>query len=241
LVHELFAATSGAFLRAQLVRPPTLAIDLGCGAGWSTVALGEATAARLVAGLDASARWITLAQRFRTERRRFFVHDVATIPFPVGPAELLYSRLLLTHLPNPAGVLARWATQLQPGGRLVLEEVEQIGTAHPVFGRYLELVARVAAHDGVSLFIGPILATLEPVEELVRIGSEVRPLAVKNATAASLFQSNLRGWRTHPAVLADVGADDLRALERDLARVATRQGEAYDTEWSVRQVAYERA
>src|SRR4029450_13566344 len=79
---------------------------------------------------------------------------------PVAPADLLYCRLLLTHLPDPATAVARWATQLRPDGRLLIDEVESIETKHDVLRRYLALVADLVAHEGGELYIGPRLAVM---------------------------------------------------------------------------------
>src|SRR5881398_3141847 len=101
LVHEVFAATTRPFLADWVREPPDLAVDLGCGTGLSTHFLAEVTAAHHVAGLDSSARFIALARPSATNRVQFFEHDVTRVPFPVVPADLLYCRLLLTHLPDP--------------------------------------------------------------------------------------------------------------------------------------------
>src|SRR6266508_3249975 len=145
LVHDVFSATTRPFLAEQVVRAPELAVDLGCGTGLSTHFLAEVTSAGHAAGLDSSARFIELARESATNRVQFFTHDVTSTPFPVVAADLLYCRLLLTHLPDPAAALAGWATQLRPGGRLLIDEVDSIETKHNVLRRYLELVADLVA------------------------------------------------------------------------------------------------
>jgi trans-aconitate 2-methyltransferase len=238
LVHELLAPTSRLLLSREVSSPPGLAIDLGCGPGVSTRFLAEVTAARLVAGLDVSARWVALAERFRSERMRFFVHDVSRVPFPVGPAELLYSRLLLIHLPDPDSALAGWATQLRPGGQLLLEEVECIETTQPAFRRYLELVGQIAAYEGKALYIGPRLNELDVVDGLVRTTSSVLRIPVENTVAARIFGSNLQNWKTHLLVQAGQARAQLETLELDLFHLAQQPRAGLDTEWSVRQVVY---
>jgi hypothetical protein len=57
---------------------------------------------------------------------------VRTVPFPTGgPSGLLFCRLLLSHHPDPAAALAAWATQLAPGGLLLVDEVERIHSVDP--------------------------------------------------------------------------------------------------------------
>ncbi len=53
------------------------------------------------------------------------------VPFPCGSADVIFCRLLLSHLKEPEAAAARWATELNPGGFL-------IRTARPVFARYIK-------------------------------------------------------------------------------------------------------
>jgi trans-aconitate methyltransferase len=121
LLAETFARPTTAFLRASVTAPPALAVDLGCGPGWSTHLLAETLNPELTVGLDNSERFIALARKTASARVSFSVHDVASVPFPVGPADLIFCRFLLTHLRDPQGTVAAWATQLSPGGLLLLE------------------------------------------------------------------------------------------------------------------------
>ena len=241
LVHEVFAAASEPFLREQAPEPPGLAIDLGCGPGPCSALLAEVTRARRVVGLDASAPLIQLAQRFVSEQLEFRVHDVTVVPFPVGPADLLYGRLLLSYLSDSAQVLARWGTQLRMGGRLLIEEVESIESDHPCFGAYLDLVARAVTHEGNPLYPGPELERLGPVPGLVKRSSLVRRLEVQNAQAAQMFGSNLPSWKTHSFVQAHFPAGTIAEIEENLRKLATQRTSRRDTQWGIRQLVFERA
>ena len=145
LLAEVFEPTSRAFLAhagARLAGPPELAVDLGCGPGHSTRLLVSVLGLRRVLGLDQSASFVALAAADAPPGAEFAVHDVTVVPFPCPPAGLLSCRFLLGHLPDPAAALAAWATQLAPGGLLLVEEVERIRTDQPALRRYLELAAR---------------------------------------------------------------------------------------------------
>src|SRR5688500_11612077 len=117
IVHAAFASASRALLQEVVGQGIDLAIDLGCGPGVCTQFLAAVTGCKQAVGLDRSDRFIALARARVIERVQFRVHDVTVIPFPVGPADLLYSRLLLTHLREPEALLGRWASQLRDGGR----------------------------------------------------------------------------------------------------------------------------
>src|SRR5215216_6021287 len=109
LLSRIFDPPSRAFLAAAAVRPPDLALDLGCGQGNTTVLVGQVTGARRTVGLDRSAAFVEEARaRVTAPGIEFLQHDVTTIPFPVGPADFLYARLLVAHLADPATAVAQW-------------------------------------------------------------------------------------------------------------------------------------
>ena len=113
---------------------------LGCGPGHTTALLAEVLQCRRTVGLDLSAEFIERARGRASDRIAFHVHDVTVVPFPEGPADLVYCRLLLSHLSDPMAIISRWATQLLPGGLLMLDEVESIATSSPALQRYLEIL-----------------------------------------------------------------------------------------------------
>ena len=241
LVHEVFSASTRPFLVEHVPDPPDLAIDLGCGPGLSTHFLVEVTSAGHVAGLDSSPRFIALARPSATNRVQFFAHDVTVTPFPVGPADLLYARLLLTHLADPSSAVTRWTTQLRSGGRLLLDEVESIETKHEVFRTYLGLVADLIAHEGGELYIGPRLEQLIRTDGVTKAASDVRRLAVDNFRTAGMFYLNLQNWKRHPFIGSRISPAELHRIEHELRRMAEEPTERCDTEWSMRQAVYVRS
>jgi SAM-dependent methyltransferase len=51
-------------------------------------------------------------------------HDITVEDLPEGQFDLVHTRWLLHHLPDPERVIARMVAALRPGGRLLLEEVD---------------------------------------------------------------------------------------------------------------------
>ena len=147
VLAEVFADSTRQFLLQAATGTRHLAVDLGCGPGFSTHLLASVVACDQVVGFDKSQYFITLARETTTATVSFHLHDVASAPLPVPPADLLFCRLLLTHLREPHSVIARWATQLRPGGLLLMEEVEWIDTGHPVFKPYLDIVEALLRHQ----------------------------------------------------------------------------------------------
>jgi len=241
LVHQVFSETSRPFLVDWVPAATDLAIDLGCGIGLSTHLIAEATPASHVAGLDTSERFVGLARDSASNRVQFFLHDVTHAPFPVGPADLLYCRLLLTHLPNPMGALAEWATQLGPHRRVLVDEGEDIETHHPVLERYLDLVAELVAHEGGELYIGPRLDAAASPPGLTKEASMIRPLAVENHRTAGMFVLNLQNWKRHPFIGSRLTPEDLTDLETGLRALASTPTDRRDTEWRMRQMVFVRA
>lgn len=240
VVAEVFKRASRSFLLEADLGTPDLAIDLGCGPGHTTLLLSEVLSCGQVVGLDLSADFIETARRSASGDHSFRVHDVTVVPFPVGPADLLYCRLLLTHLADPVEVIGRWATQVRPGGLLALEEVEWIETNSEVLHRYLDVVERMLCSQSNALYVGPDLERARPAAPLAKRFSRVAEYPVAPTDAARMFSLNLRTWRERPFVQENLTPDEVSGLQRDLdALRASPPGEA-SIVWGLRQIVYER-
>jgi trans-aconitate 2-methyltransferase len=240
LLADVFEPPSRELLKRFAGMPLDLAVDLGCGPGHTTRLVSSVTGARRTLGLDQSEAFVALAAAGAPPGVSFAVHDVTVVPFPAGPAGLVYGRFLLSHLPDPAAALAAWATQLAPGGLLLVEEVERIHTAQPALRRYLDTAAALLAGRGHTLEIGAALHRLPDPPGLVRRLDRVAPLAPPAALAASMFAQNLAVWRGDAAGSGVATGADLDRLAADLAAVAA--GTADGTiAWELRQLAFERA
>jgi hypothetical protein len=174
-------------------------------------------------------------------RIQFHRHDVTTTPFPVSPADLLYGRFLVTHLGDPSVLFARWATQLRPGGLLIVEDANDIDTDHSTLRAYLEVVAALLAHQGNQLYVGRSLHELADPTGLRRERSEVPRLPVATAQAATMFWMNLQTWKADPFVVSQFGPVHIARIESELATLMAVTGGRSDIEWEVRQLVYRRA
>jgi SAM-dependent methyltransferase len=218
-----------------------LALDLGCGPGNTTALVAQVTGARRTIGLDRSAAFVAEARtRVTAPGVEFRQHDVTATPFPAGPADFLYARLLVAHLADPATAVARWLTQLAPGGRLAVEEVEWIDTADPILAEYLEIVVALLAANGGDMFAGPTLAALRPDAGTARRHDEVVVLPVDAAQAARMFRLNLGVWGADPWVADRYGAATVTRLAGQLERLSATSAPAGIT-WGLRHLVFERA
>lgn len=195
-----------------------------------------------VVGLDASPAFVERAARRADAGApganvRFAVHDATRVPFPTPPADLILARYLLSHLPDPIDVVGRWVTQLAPGGRLLVDEVEAIDTDVAVFATYLDVSGRMIAAQGADLYVGGTLAAAASVGAPVLHDAAV-PVAPPTATVARLFGMNLATWPHDPWVVAHVPMAVLDELAAGLDHLATvdRRDEIV---WRQRQVVYE--
>ncbi len=217
-----------------------LVVDLGCGPGHTTHLLASVLECARVIGLDSSERFVELARRSRSAVVSFLRHDVTRTPFPVGPADVLYCRFLLTHIEDPGGILCAWATQLREGGLLLIEEVDSISTTRSVFREYLEIVAAMLEARQRSLYVGPVLSDLAGGSGLECVSNDVRRLTVTNRDAAAMFHPNIRTWCDDPFVRANCDSETIDRLERVLSEFAAGPEVTSEIEWGLRQLVLRR-
>ena len=196
-------------------------------------------APRRALGLDQSASFVALAAADAPPGVSFAVHDVTRAPFPCPPADVLSCRLLLSHLPDPAATLTTWATQLAPGGLLLIDEVEGVHTDDPALRGYLDTAAALLASRGQTLEIGPALHRLPDPPGLARRHDGLAILAPPADRAAAMFAENLAVWGAQAVTDGVAGERELQALAQDLAIVADGQRAASIT-WELRQLAFQR-
>ena len=238
LLAEVFEEPSRLLLKWVDSRTVNLAVDLGCGPGLSTRLLSALAPEELV-GIDVSQAFIDRAMTRGPRRARWLCHDVTSIPLPSGPADLLYARLLLADLPMPEQTALAWLSELRPGGYLLMEEDEFIGTNDATLGAYDELSAALVEHRGGDLFVGRRLRNLEASGEYRWIVNRVYHHHVPVAVAAKLFAMNFAAWRSEPWVVDQRGKPWLNAMEHELARLA-RSDTKDSVIFAIRQMALQR-
>jgi len=163
-------------------------------------------------------------------------------PFPAGPAGLIYCRLLLAHLADPAEVVRRWASQLTDDGLVVVDEIEWIETSHPLLRTHLRLAELMVAASGARMSAGPLLATLSDARGSHNRGLRTRltritEVPVPTATAARLFGMNLAVAGDRPVTLGLCSVSDLASLRSGLAELTASTATGEIT-WGMRQAAY---
>lgn len=106
-----------------------LAVDLGCGPGWTTQLLDSVLKPQRTVGPDSSERYIDEA-RANCPSLEFLRHDVLRTPFPIEEPDLFLCRFLLTHLPSPQTALLAWSKVAAPLATLLIHETERLESNH---------------------------------------------------------------------------------------------------------------
>jgi 2-polyprenyl-3-methyl-5-hydroxy-6-metoxy-1,4-benzoquinol methylase len=144
------------------IKPGMACLDVGCGGGDVTFELADLVDPRgKVVGWDIDETKLALARREAEERRQgnvdFRVSDVGESD-GAPEFDVVYARFLLTHLSDPIGALARILRMLQPGGIVILEDIDCTGCfCYPysaAFWRYMELYTQTARRRGGDPDIG---------------------------------------------------------------------------------------
>jgi SAM-dependent methyltransferase len=236
---EMFAPASRPFL-ASTPPGPDIALDLGCASGHTTRLLAETLRPRMCVGMDTSGAHLQVARMTAAEGIQFVEHDATNVPFPTGPADLIYCRFLLPHLLDPVAAVRSWAGQLRPGGRILLDEVERIRGDEDDTGpvrRYLALGDSLQEqHGGHRREVGALLGSAAFPAPLRPISNQLVTLRPPARIVVPIFLLNLRAWR-HDPFMADRAAA-LDRLQSELEAMAAAAGTA-PIEWDLRQVALE--
>ena len=208
IVAAAFEAPTRRLLTDLPPMQPRYVVDMGCGPGYTSALLRERFPHSEVTGLDASAAMVEEA-RARVAGAWFTIADV-TAPLRL-PADVVYSRLLLGHLADPATALDRWVAALRPPGLLVCEEPVSYRGEDPIFSEYEVMVEAVVAARGANLRAAPALdRELRGCELLI---DRVVEHAVPAAAAAAMFWRNASVWGDEIAG-ASAMVERLRAFEQ---------------------------
>ena len=222
LVAQAYEPVSRAFLAAHGHRRAPLALDLGCGPGFSTALLDDVVVPRRLIGIDASPDFLDVA-RAQVPTASFDVLDVTREPLPAS-ADVIYARLLLAHVTEPHVVARRWQEQLAPGGVVLIEDLEDIDAPVGPLRAYDELSSSIVREGGGVMYAGRLLESL---------GGACTRVTVPAAVAARIYLFNVRRWHDDPP--AGTSVEALADLETALVAACDRATD--DTvSWVVRQL-----
>ena len=217
---ELYEPETRELLRRGGARTPRLAVDLGCGPGWSTRLLQDVLKPERTVGLDTSERYLAEARHNQGSDLEFYLHDIVGAPFPVPAADAMLCRFLLTHVTSPGRVLGVWASAAEQGARLFVHETESLQSEHPALRRYYELVRQMQSHYGQMLYVGRVLEACFAGSGWRLLESERRVLEKPARRMAELHLVNLRTWRDDEYARRVLDREALDSLDASLERIA---------------------
>lgn len=156
-----------ALLHRAGLRPGMKVLDLGCGSGEVTVEMARQVGPDgRVVGIDMDEVVLAHARK-AADTAGVRVHwrcASAEALDESGRYDLVYARFLLSHLSDPAAMLAKMLQATEPGGVVVVEDIDIAHHTHwppcPAFLRYIEIYQATARLRGADPDIGPRLPAL---------------------------------------------------------------------------------
>jgi trans-aconitate 2-methyltransferase len=246
ILARAFEPTSRAFLahvRAQAYGQAraALAVDLGCGPGYTTRLVRDVMAPVVTTGIDRSTRFLARATLQPSDGLRFVAHDVTALPSAATGADLLYARFLLTHLAQPAAALRAWADVAAPGAHLLLEETAAMTASHAALARYHALVAALQRAHGQDMTVGRTLARLADGTGWIVRQARVTSARLPARLMARIHVMNLRTWKNDRYAAGICAGDTLDDLDGALERIACGREQTAPVECRLGQVWLTRA
>lgn len=223
LVATAYEPVSRSFLTANALPPAKVALDLGCGPAFTTELPSEVCRPEMLVGIDSSDVFVATA-RARLPHVRFETHDVSVLPLPGALADLIYARLLLAHIADPGAIARRWLSQLAPGGRLLIEDLEGVINPPGPLRDYESVSADIVRSGGGLMYAGAALADM---------GGTSTPVTVPGGLAARIYLFNVRHWLEMPDL--PVPDAQLRDLEGGLVDLSM-DDRGTEVSWMVRQL-----
>jgi len=234
----IFNPHSSEFIRSQAKMPIASAIDIGCGPGFTTHMLSMAVNSKEVYGMDNSDDFLVKAiDRFND--CIFIRHDVKNVPFPIQ-ADILYMRFVLSHMPNPVRLINRWINELNNGGMVILEEMENIDTDIDIFKEYLTVNRGLVASGGADLFVGRNLSKGRYDADVLL--NECIELPVRNSDAAGMFYPNTVSiWETERFVLENYSPEYRNNISRRMKEIMDSNDRRRGITWNMRRIVLRRS
>lgn len=197
-------------------------LEVGAGGGsiarWLAEAVGPTGH---VVATDVDTRALELPDQPNVERRQ---HDIVRDPLEDG-FELIHARLVLEHLPERESVLDKLVAALDPGGWLLIEDVDYVsgipisdlgGTEHE---HTQSVRLREFAGLGVDPYFGRHLPERLRAHGLSHISNEGRVWVMEGGSAGArwfkLSMAHLRGQLVGPGKLTDAEVDRMLGIFDD--------------------------
>lgn len=178
------------------------ALDFGCGVGRLTQPLADHF--DRVVGLDISEAMVRRARELNRhgERCEYVVHDTSTLPFQDDSFDLIYTRIVLQHIPSVQvrAYVREFVRTLRPGGLVVMQVPSHIPWVNRVQPKSLayDTLHRLGVPHRVlfeKLGLHPIRMNFVPEQEVVSVvaaaGGKVVQVERDDSAGSSRIQSRV--------------------------------------------------
>jgi SAM-dependent methyltransferase len=169
-------------------------------------------------------------RRQQSEIYRFVESDLMAIEQIQGaPFDLVFTRLLLFHLPDPLAALKRMWNWVKPGGTLLVMDLDMTSSrgfpSHPVGSRAIQLMRDIFVALGKDIEIGSRMPYLFASAGIgTPDACDVFGFIVPNQDGGGMVQAVLKSLR--PAAIAKGVIDvvSLDALDEELSQIKADGG-----------------
>jgi ubiquinone/menaquinone biosynthesis C-methylase UbiE len=219
LQDELLKAYTDEHLQKANLSEGQTVWDIGCGPGTMTVELARRVGdTGHVYAIDFNQEQLTIAQRkvaaAGLKNVTFILGDIRSQKnLPLGNADLVYIRFVLSHVNNPEIIVRMIKSLLKKGG--VVASQEPIMTScyepsnHEIFRQYRDTVADLGRKIGNDYDLGKRLKSLYDQEEFAKTeGYFIQPI-MNLTTAKELFLLDIAEWTDKAIKLGVLTPDKL--------------------------------
>jgi SAM-dependent methyltransferase len=169
LLHDVYGPGTEALFQRVGLHADMRVAEIGCGSGNIACWVAQQIAPKgSIVGIDNGSaqieQAIQQAQRLKLQNIEFHVADAYSPRLPEGTFDLVYCRLVLMHLTQPAEALRAMRALVRPGGTVVCEEMDLgcwiCDPPAPAMNRFYELNAALGERLGENFQLGASLHRL---------------------------------------------------------------------------------
>jgi len=225
------------FIRQYQIGTIMNAIDLGCGPGYTTLMLAQATGCMQTYGFDNSEQFLKIARQ-NYPSLSFVKHDMTAFPFPFQ-SDLIYARFCLSPLAEAPTLINLWSNQLEYDGVLIIEEIEEVLASSSTFKKYLAINSDLIASKGTELHVGSNIAKGNYDHQV--LFNEAVHYPIPNWQAAGWFYyKTMTAWREEQFLRKRTTGKERRGIRDNLLKLKQYKTTKSDATWKIRRLVIKR-
>jgi SAM-dependent methyltransferase len=232
VISAALAPSTASVLDAAGVGAGMRVLDLGCGGGDVTLTLAQLVGAQgAVVGIDVDDVKLGLARQDAADlglnHVEYCVGDATSLDAR-DEYDVVYARLLLTHLSDPPAMLARMVAATRPGGTVVVEDLDHSAVYSypplPALATFVELYNEVARRRGGDPEIGPKVLGMFHAAGLVEVHLAAAQPVVVDGAPKRIHQITLENVRDAMQAEQVATAAELDPIATELEAFCAERG-----------------